>query len=98
MSKPVNIVKQSQAAFNTGNGTATVTAAALTDNPWIAQMGVFIRNHDGANPMFVGIAGVTSTKGFRVDAGDDLWIPVSDPRTIYVIRSTADVAYSFLVV
>jgi hypothetical protein len=96
--KPVKIIQQSRPTFHTGNGTAGVAASTLTSNNWLASYYVRIRNHDGANSMYVGLAGVTSSNGFRLDAGDDIEIPVDDPRLIYVIRATADVAYSFLVI
>jgi len=95
---PVRVAKQTQQKLQTGQGTAGVAAAALTDNPWPANYGIFIRNHDGANAVYVGNSGVTASNGFRLDAGDNIWIPVADPREIYVIRATADVDYSFLVV
>jgi hypothetical protein len=95
---PVRVAKQTQEKLNTGQGTAGAAAAALTTNPWPASYGIFIRNHDGANAMYVGNSGLTAANGFRLDAGDDIWIPVTDPREVYVIRATADVAYSFLVV
>lgn len=96
--KPVKILQQSRPDFHTGNGTAGAAAAALTANNWPAYYGVRIRNHDAANSMYVGLAGVTSANGFQLTAGSDIFIPVDDPKLIYVIRATADVIYSFLVV
>lgn len=94
---PVKIGKQSQDKFYTGQGTATGTAAAITAEPWEARDGVYIRNHDATNPMYVGPSGVTTSTGFRIDAGDSLKIEVEDPTTIYAV-SGGSIAYSFLIV
>lgn len=94
---PVRVAKQTQEVLNTGQGTANGAAAAITAKPWDAKYGVFIRNHDDTDALFVGNSGVSAANGFRVDAADDLWIPVDDARKIYAITGGNDVDYSFLV-
>ena len=92
---PTRIGKQTLSAAHTGQGSATATASALTVEPWEAYYGVYIRNHDGSNPMYVGESGVTVTTGFRIDAGDSLWIPIEFAQDLYTI-SGGTIAYSFL--
>lgn len=95
---PVQIGKQTYSSLYTGQGSAGAAAAALTTSPTLAKHGVFIRNHDGANALFVGNSKLTAGTGFQVVAGADLWLPVEDPKLIYVITGGAAVAYSYLVV
>jgi len=92
---PVQIGKQTHEAAHSGQGSATATAGALTDNHWPALYGVYIRNHDGSNPMYVGDSTVTTSTGFRIDAGDSLWVPVEFAKNLYAI-SGGTIAYSFL--
>ena len=92
---PTLIGKQTHAAAHSGQGTATATAAALTDNHWEAFYGVYIRNHDGANPMYVGDSAVTTSTGFRIVSGESVWIPVEFAKNLYVI-SGGSISYSFL--
>lgn len=93
---PVQILKQTKSKFYTGQGTAGV-AAALTAQPDKVMYGVYIRNHDGVNPLFVGNSNVTVGNGFQVVAGESVWIPVEDARDIYVVSGGA-VTYSYLLV
>lgn len=93
---PVQILKQTNSKFYTGQGTAGV-AAALTDRPETLKYGVYIRNHDALNPLYVGNSNVTDANGFQVVAGDSIWIPVEDARTVYVVSGGA-VDYSYLLV
>jgi hypothetical protein len=95
---PVRIAKQTQEVLNTGQGTANGNAAAITAEPWDAKYGVFIRNHDAADALFVGNSAVSAANGFRIDAAKDLWVPVDNAREIYAITGGNDVNYSFLVV
>lgn len=95
---PVQVGKQTFEKAYTGQGTATGTASRLTSEYWPPMYGVYIRNHDGSNPMYVGASSdVTTGTGFRIDAGDSLWIPVEEPRNLYVI-SGGSIAYSCLAV
>ena len=93
---PVQVLKQTKSKFFTGQGTAAA-AAALTAQPGTLMYGVYIRNHDGVNPLFVGNANVTIANGFQVAAGDDLWIPIEDARDVYVVSAGA-VDYSYLLI
>ncbi len=95
---PIQIGKMSHASLSTGQGSADGTAKSITASPTPAKYGVFVRNHDGANALFVGNSKLTAGTGFQIIAGEDLWIPVEDPRIIYVITGGAAVAYSYLVV
>jgi len=95
---PVRVAKQSYSEFHTGQGTAGAAKAALTANAWEAKHGVFVRNHDGANSVYVGDSDVTVNTGFQLAAGDDIWIPVIAASDLYVITGGASVDYSFLVV
>ena len=92
---PTRVGKQTHAEAHTGQGTATGTAAALTANHWEAFYGVYIRNHDGANPMYVGDSTVATGTGFRIDAGESLWIPIEYAKNLYAV-SGGSIAYSFL--
>jgi len=92
---PVSIGKQTYAAVHTGQGSAGAAATALTADSWDVQYGVYIRNHDGANPMYVGSVGVTTGTGFRIVAGESLWIPIEFAKNLYVISGGA-IAYSFM--
>lgn len=95
---PVSIAKQTTEKFATGQGTANGTAAAITASKYNSVYGVFIRNHDTTNAVYVGTSTVATTSGFKVTAEQDVWIPVDDPTSIYVVTAGASVAFSFLVV
>jgi len=95
---PVQISKQTFAKVSTGQGSAGAATAALTASPRVAAYGVYIRNHHATAHMFVGDSNLTAANGFRLDCAQSIWIPVEDPRDIYVLQDTVAVTYSFLVV
>ena len=92
---PVQMGKQTFAAVHTGQGTATATAAALTADSWEVSYGVYIRNHDGANPMYVGGSNVTTGNGFRIVSGESLWIPIELAKNLWAV-SGGSIAYSYM--
>lgn len=61
--------------------TTGVTVRALTAN---------------TNPVFIGLNPVTSTTGFVLLAGEELFIPIDDANKVYVDATTATEGVSFI--
>lgn len=81
-----------------GQGTATATAAQLSGvvNKK-AHKGVRIRHiSGGSDTLYVGLEGLTTSNGYPLEDGQEIFLEIEDPTAVYVIGSDASVIYGWL--
>ena len=85
-------------SLQAGTGTVGVTATPLvgaTNNR--VYKGVWIRNTDAANTLYVGTSRVTTTEnGHAIPPGEIIVLELEDPSEVYVLGSADPTAYSWL--
>jgi hypothetical protein len=99
-----NVLDTSVQAFDHGERTSIgATALQLTTTSFAARQGVEIRADaaNGANFVYVGNSDVTAggtdaTDGFKLAAGERVFIPIDDPSKVWVIGSTTGLAVSWV--
>lgn len=80
-------------AFRVAVGT---TAAAITSAPYACKRGVGVKaSPSNAGVIYVGPSDVTAgstpaTDGWPLAAGEELFLPLDDPRAVYAIASVAN--------
>ena len=87
-----------------GSQAVGVTRTALTAVPNLCQRGVTIKADAGNGSAFVYVgkstvtAGIAAaaTDGFKLAAGQEVFIECSDPTSIYVIGSAGSLAVSWI--
>lgn len=93
---------QTYNTFVTGqNADIDQTAEVLTATSFQPKFGIYIKAEaDNANNVFVGLNNtLTINNGFRLDAGEEVFIPFSgDVATLYVIADADNQAVSFLAI
>ncbi len=93
---------QSYDDFETGQNADVDTAAeVLTSSNFQCNYGIYIKAEaTNANDVFVGRnSSVTTANGFRLDAGEEVFIPFSGPISqIYVIGGAINQQVSYLAI
>ncbi len=93
---------QSYDDFEVGqNSDIDASAEVLTSSNFQCKFGIYIKAHaTNANDVFVGRdSGVTTANGFRLDAGEEIFIPFSKPISeIHVIGGAVDQGVSYLAI
>jgi hypothetical protein len=85
-------------SLQAGTGVVGTTATQLigVTNKKAAK-GIYIK-HIGSNSdaLFVGLEGVSTTQGYELDDGEEIFLQIEDPSLIYVVGSDGSVAYSWI--
>jgi len=65
------------------------TSASALPSPSLSKVHIVIikADDDNTDPVYVGKSGVTTSNGFRLNAGQGVSLEVSDPTTVYLISS-----------
>ncbi len=78
-------------------GSIGATALQLTTNAAPLNSGVRIKALAGnTNKVYVGLAGVTTSTGYELSAGNDVLVPCKDASTIFVIGSATGQEVRFI--
>lgn len=83
------IEKDSHPEFYAGaNADIDQVAEQLTTSSFAVRKYVYIKANAGnTGDVYVGLAGVSASNGYPLDAGEEVKIPVDDPSKIWVIGS-----------
>lgn len=98
-------MSETSGLLSTGQKTAVgTTAVPITTRNIFCVFGVRVRACDTcANKVYVGPKGVTNgildiTDGYRLSASESVFIPIDDPRKIYVIGTHTNQAVSWIAI
>lgn len=68
----------------------TATSKPLKNGVWVRA------NTANADNVFIGLNPVTSTTGFILDAGEEVFVPIDNANKVYVDAATAADGVSFI--
>ena len=72
--------------FRHGQQTVGTSAVQLTSTAHIVVFGVLVKADNGnTGNVYVGWKGVTTSTGFRLSAGEGIFIEVDNPTKVYLI-------------
>jgi len=79
----------------TGQQTATTTATALANHALSSSVTLSAPSTNAA-VLYVGTAGVTSSTGFALGAGQSVNLPISNTNLIYIVAPTGSPVVTYL--
>lgn len=73
----------------TASSTAGTLVAADGTKPSRSGSGILLRAPSGNSAtVFVGGSDVTTSNGYGLEAGKELWLPIDDPSKVFVVVAT----------
>lgn len=92
----VSLAEPGSFGFTTGQKALSTTAAEVTPVSGNGrQRAVIIRNHDAAISIYVGVAGVTSSTGILLKAGES--ITINTRGAVFAVSASGTPTAGFLV-
>lgn len=90
-------IKQTVGEFHHGHGTIGTDSAALTVIDAPLSHGVYIKaSSDNTDVIYVGGPSVTSSNGYILDKGEEVFLPVEKASQVYVVGGDSGQKYNWI--
>lgn len=83
------------ASIFSGQGSVGTSHAALASSQALKH-GVWVRNLHATNVLYIGAATVTSANGYKLNPGEEKFLPVANLATVDTIGSAASTTFCYL--
>lgn len=95
----MTVIETAKSTGATGQKTVSTAAVQMVTASTKAKIGIRIKNTHASNILYVGFSSaVTSGNGYLVAAGDEVHVPVSNARLIWLIASASGTVASFMAI